>query len=58
MTRADRGVGLDRDLRVLNPARLITGKPIRSTAAKIGLTLEAFQVVGVEHRRGEEKVKR
>ena len=34
---------------------LITWKPIRSIAAMIWLTLQALEIVGVEHRRGEKE---
>ena len=52
---ADRGVGLHGDLGVLERRALMTWNPIRSIAAMIWLTLQALEVVGVEHRRREQK---
>ena len=52
---ADRRVGLDRDLRVLEPARLDHLKAHPLDRRDDLVDPEALEIVGVEHRRGKEE---
>ncbi len=54
---ADRGVGLDGDLRVLDPARLDHLEPHPLDRGDDLVDPEALEIVGVEHRRGEKEGK-
>ncbi len=53
--QADRGVGLDGDFRVLDPARLdhLEAHPLDRGDDLVDP--EALEIVGVEHRRGEKE---
>ena len=52
---ADRGVGLDGDLRILEPARLDHLKAHALNGRNDLVDPEALEIVGVEHRRGEQE---